>query len=99
MLTALALTAALYCPVSVTKDFVFPAIYRAILRPDPTCTGQTRVRKVSTINPRSAAQKPGGTGGLWAWNLATVPDAELWTLYTWQWQWYDGTKWNRAVIR
>ena len=100
MLTALALTAAAaYCPVTVTKDYVFPAVYKAILEPAAECVGITRVRKVSTINPRTAAQKPGGAGGVWAWTLATVPDSELWTLYTWQWQWWDGSKWNRAVVR
>lgn len=99
MLTALALAAALYCPITVTKDFVFPAVYKAVLRPDPTCTGQARVRKVSTLNPRSAAQKPGGRDGLWAWNLNAVPDSERWTLATWQWQWWDGTRWQRAVTR
>ncbi|BDP44830.1 hypothetical protein DAETH_47990 (plasmid) [Deinococcus aetherius] len=99
-----------YCSVLILRDYRLAVTYQAILRLDPTCPpdGVGRLRKVSTLNWGGpyVPQKPGGLpqyGNLWGWSLTSagsnVPSRELWTLYSWRWQWYDGAEWQPVVVR
>jgi hypothetical protein len=105
-------SAPVYCQVSVLRDYNTPPFaYKAVLKLDPYCPegGIGRVRKVSTLNQfaRYRPQQPDGSeqfGGLWAWELrkkgsviSTVPPKKLWTTFSWIWQWWDGSTWQRAL--
>lgn len=86
-----------YCPATVTRDYTLGVTYLAVINRSKACTARqvARLRKVSTMNlgGRYAPIKP-LTG---AWSLTasgtTVPASELWTLYSWRWQWWDGAGW------
>ncbi|WP_407572155.1 hypothetical protein [Deinococcus altitudinis] len=86
-----------YCAATVTRDYTLGITYLAIINRADTCAARqvTRLRKVSTLNlgARYAPIKP-LTG---AWTVTTigssVPASELWTLYSWRWQWWDGAGW------
>ena len=84
------------CRLTVSPTEVRGATYRVALRLSPTCAaGQTfRVRKSSTTSLRRSGApyqpiKP--TQGAWTVGrgVNTVPPAELFTLFTWEWQMYS----------
>lgn len=94
-----------YCRVTGLTDYTLGVAYRILLSLDPTCEHDAvgRVRKIGTLNMFSRYQptKPGGLpqfGGLWGWNLnaqtSLVPREQLWTLFSWRWQWWDGQSWQ-----
>lgn len=90
-----------YCAVQVYRDYTLGITYRALLIPDLDCEGVTRVRKASTINRAAPWRpvKPDGSaqyGGRWGWTVDSVPHRELWTTFTWEWNYYDGRQWVPA---
>jgi len=93
------------CHLQVIPDYTFAVTYKAVLRPSSGCPYGTvlRTRKSSTtsvkrngapwqpIKPEVGAWEVGTSGAL----LKTpVPARELWTLYTWRWEWFDAQAWN-----
>ncbi|MXV21781.1 hypothetical protein [Deinococcus xianganensis] len=104
-LTALlAATSTEWCSAQVYRSYSLGVSYRAAVIPDQACLdrgGVLRLRKVSTMSLKPfQPQKPNGSeqyGGLWGWNVTArgsqLPTSELWTLYSWQWQRWDGRRW------
>lgn len=95
------------CRLQVIPDYTWGVTYKAVLRLSPGCTDDTtlRVRKSSTQNVRREGApyqpiKPDGSdryAGKFAWDfgtLSTVPTNELWTVYSWRWEWWDPNTWN-----
>ncbi|KQR37715.1 hypothetical protein [Deinococcus sp. Leaf326] len=88
------------CRLQVIPDYTWAVTYKAVLRLSPGCTDGTvlRVRKSSTQNVRrdGAPYQP-IKPAQGAWNFgktSTVPKNELWTVYTWRWEWWDAQAWN-----
>lgn len=100
------------CYLRVIPDYSFGVIYRPVLKPSPDCGADVslRVRKTSTLNRRKNGAPyqpiiPDGSakyGGVYSWTLGkfggTIPAGELWTLYSWRWQWLDGKVWRDGVL-
>lgn len=89
------------CAVTVSPQVTRGVTYHASIRLAPGCPpgGTARVRKSSTLNTRASGApyqpiKP--EQGAWTVTRtgSTVPIPELWTLFTWQWQFYDPQAWN-----
>ncbi|OLV20117.1 hypothetical protein [Deinococcus marmoris] len=99
------------CHLNVFPDYTLGFAYQAFLQPSSDClfTVSLRVRKTSTISrKRNGAPYqpiiPDGSaryGGVYSWTLGkyggTVPRRELWTSYSWKWQWLDGEVWRDGV--
>lgn len=96
-----------YCAVYVIPDYQLVVSYRAILGLETGCPpgGAARIRKASTLNRTGPYRpiKPDGSaryGGLWGWTLTerggNVPERELWTSFSWEWEWWDGRTWRPA---
>lgn len=92
-----------YCRALAIPDNVLPWAYRPVIRLAPGCPpgGFARVRKSSTLNVRhegSPYQPIRPEVGAWnvTQNGSTIPTSELWTLITWRWEWWDGTRWRPA---
>lgn len=83
------------CRLTMSPVAVRGATYRVDLRLSPGCQDQTfRVRKSSTTSLRrnDAPYQPiRPTQGAWTIGkrVNTVPPAELFTLFTWEWQVYS----------
>ncbi|KQR40732.1 hypothetical protein [Deinococcus sp. Leaf326] len=88
------------CRLQVIPDYTWAVTYKAVLRLSPGCMDGTalRVRKSSTQNVRREGApyqpiKP--IQGAWTFGkTSTVPKNELWTVYTWRWEWWDAQAWN-----
>lgn len=102
-LMALLLPAALAAPCTLTMipADVRGATYKAKFIVSPSCPAAThfRVRKSSTTSlKRDGAPYQPIKPLLGAWTVtkasATIPAAELWSLATWRWEWWDGTRWQ-----
>jgi len=93
-----------YCPITVYRDYnLQPVSYRAVLLRETTCTLDqiARVRKTSGLNLGARYQPIRPEVGAWEVRAAasTVPPDQLWTLYSWRWQWFDGSTWRMAATR
>lgn len=91
-----------YCPVIVYRDYHFGAVYKAVPRLPTTCQGTARVRKSSTINVRrNGAPYQPVKPEIGAWDVTrtktNIPPRELWTLTTWRWEYWDGSRWRGAL--
>lgn len=96
------------CHLQVIPDYDFKFVYTAVLRPSPRCGVDEvlRVRKSSTMNVRRNGApyqpiKPDGSAkysGLYSWSLSSltsnIPPAELNTISSWRWEWYDAQALN-----
>ena len=88
------------CRLQVIPDYTWAVTYKAVLRLSPGCADNTtlRVRKSSTQNVRrdGAPYQPiKPTQGAWNFGrTSTVPPNELWTVYSWRWEWWDAQAWN-----
>ncbi|MCD0164871.1 hypothetical protein IHN32_00335 [Deinococcus sp. 14RED07] len=101
------------CRLTMTPATILGASYKVTLRVDPSCPADRtfHVRKSSTLNTRAAGApyqpiRPDGSAAFryaWSWPVSAtrtaVPAAELFTLFTWEWQVYDDTLWNPATRR
>jgi hypothetical protein len=96
-----------YCPVVVYQDYdLLGLTYYAQFVRDSSCKPEdvSRIRKTSTINTVKAGAKyqpiMPETG---AWQISdygsTVPAKAHWTLYTWEWQYFNGKKWIMAAFQ
>lgn len=97
-----------YCPADVQVDYELIGIsYYARLMRDASCKpgDLTRIRKTSTMSQikNGARYQPIlPLKGAWAINdfgVDDVPQNQQWTLYSWDWQWYDGKVWKKAVTQ
>ena len=84
------------CHLRILRDYTLGVTYKAVLRLSPGCRPGTvlRVRKSSTLNTRRGGApyqpiKP--EAGAWELSASktTIPARELWTLYSWRWEFYD----------
>lgn len=88
------------CRLQVVPDYTWAVTYKAVLRLSPGCPDDTalRVRKSSTQNVRrnGAPYQPiKPEQGAWTFGrTSTVPRNELWTVYSWRWEYYDPEAWN-----
>lgn len=95
-----------YCPAVVYQDYQFGVVYYAQVYRAGSCQAQdlTRVRKTSTLNTRAnGAQYQPIRPGAGAWEVTpsgdTIPNDAQWTLYSWDWEYYDGLRWQKAVVK
>ncbi len=94
-----------YCRTIVIKDSVLVVAYKPVIRLAPDCPadGQARVRKSSTMNVvRNGApyQPIRPLQGAWVVTKfsSTIPWNELWTTFTWRWEWWDGMRWRASEV-
>ncbi|THF70524.1 hypothetical protein E7T06_07415 [Deinococcus sp. Arct2-2] len=102
---ALPAPAPTYCRTIVIKDSVVLVAYKPVIRLAPDCPpdAQARVRKSSTLNTRrNGAPYQPIRPLIGAWIVtpygSTIPANELWTLLTWRWEWWDGTRWQASEV-
>lgn len=98
--------APIYCPVEVITDNVLPFAFKPVIRLKDGCPwgGHARVRKSSTLNTkRDGAPYQPIRPEQGAWTVTTrtntIPARELWTLWSWRWEWFDGSRWRAAEVR
>jgi len=92
-----------YCPATVLTDYTVGIVYYAVVQRAATCTlGQVaRVRKASTLNKGASYRPIFPLKGAWAitWDTNNIPDRAHWTLFSWQWEYWDGKVWQVAAAR
>lgn len=101
--TTIAAPPALYCPATVLTDYTVGVVYYAVVQRDPSCTDTqiARVRKASGLNKGANYRPVLPLKGAWniTWNASSIPDKAHWTLFSWEWEYWDGKTWQTASAR
>ncbi|MFD1734678.1 hypothetical protein ACFSC4_30305 [Deinococcus malanensis] len=94
-----------YCAVQIIRDNALIFAYKPVIRLHPSCSrrAQARVRKSSTLNTRrnGAPYQPiRPEKGAWTVTASgtTIPNRDLWTTWSWRWEYWDGTHWRPAEV-
>ena len=93
-----------YCGVVIYEDLSLPPLaYKAVIVRDKTCRIDqvARLRKTSTMNLGARYQPIKPLKGAWELKAtsSSIPGAEFWTLFSWRWQFWDGSAWQFAVVK
>lgn len=94
-----------YCAIEVLRDYELVFAYYAVVHLAASCpvAGSARVRKSSLTNVKANGRYQPINPVKGAWNVYrnsdTIPNAAQFTFNSWEWQYYDGTRWQSVLAQ